>query len=299
MSRNLITVTVVAFVVLLCGNVYADNLNPISVTGFNVDGMWGPDGGNGGGYVEKEPGPSPNIVTSGNTGYRYAFFAAGSVSAYGFSLANGAPIGNFTSAANATNTYCFAPAGGDNVASKNMLRIDSVASGNANTGTLTLATPGMYSSIGILADTWLNSRSYSNIVLGCTLHFADGATQIATYDASTYLGTPTSSVIAVAPTIGARDVMAAGFPGNDHLMGVWSDGGVVRSANIYESMIAIDPANQSKMLTSITFDGITGNADRSTLIYAVSGSPVPEPGTLAMVGAALIGLLCYAWRKRR
>jgi len=26
---------------------------------------------------------------------------------------------------------------------------------------------------------------------------------------------------------------------------------------------------------------------------------VPEPGTLALLAAGLIGLLCYAWRKRR
>jgi hypothetical protein len=29
------------------------------------------------------------------------------------------------------------------------------------------------------------------------------------------------------------------------------------------------------------------------------GTTVPEPGTLALVGSCMLGLLCYAWRKRR
>jgi hypothetical protein len=28
-------------------------------------------------------------------------------------------------------------------------------------------------------------------------------------------------------------------------------------------------------------------------------TPVPEPGTLALVAAALLGLLAYGWRKRK
>ena len=32
---------------------------------------------------------------------------------------------------------------------------------------------------------------------------------------------------------------------------------------------------------------------------SLSASIVPEPGTLALLAAGLLGLLCYAWRKRK
>ena len=34
-------------------------------------------------------------------------------------------------------------------------------------------------------------------------------------------------------------------------------------------------------------------------IYADSSTPAPEPSTLALTVVGLVGLLCYAWRKRR
>jgi hypothetical protein len=40
-----------------------------------------------------------------------------------------------------------------------------------------------------------------------------------------------------------------------------------------------------------------GNAGFSAI--ALSASPVPEPGTIALLASGLVGLVCYAWRKRR
>ena len=43
--------------------------------------------------------------------------------------------------------------------------------------------------------------------------------------------------------------------------------------------------------------GTNGNAGFYAL--AVSAAPVPEPGTCVLIATGLIGLACYAWRKRK
>ncbi|MBU4273257.1 MAG: PEP-CTERM sorting domain-containing protein [Planctomycetes bacterium] len=42
-----------------------------------------------------------------------------------------------------------------------------------------------------------------------------------------------------------------------------------------------------------------GEADTSTTIDAVSITTIPEPSALALLVTGLVGLLCYAWRKRK
>ena len=64
-------------------------------------------------------------------------------------------------------------------------------------------------------------------------------------------------------------------------------------------------ASHSQCNNSAEQDWVLGNFGSSfdpAPVYHASGagfSPVPEPGTLTLLAAGLIGLLAYAWRKRK
>ena len=64
---------------------------------------------------------------------------------------------------------------------------------------------------------------------------------------------------------------------------------------IYE--LDITGIDTSKSISSITFSGMTGYTTAG--IFALSGAPVPEPGTISLLSAGVIGLLAYAWRRRK
>ncbi len=62
----------------------------------------------------------------------------------------------------------------------------------------------------------------------------------------------------------------------------------------------------SLLLGDVNFDGRVTDGDRAALFAAAvelgidpSGWQVPEPGATALLATGLIGLLCYAWRKRK
>jgi lysozyme family protein len=55
----------------------------------------------------------------------------------------------------------------------------------------------------------------------------------------------------------------------------------------------VDGLDRDLMLAHVGLSPLTGLSSASSM------TPVPEPGTLALVAAALLGLLAYGWRKRK
>jgi hypothetical protein len=268
-----ILVTIVAVMVSYAAFAQATVLSPVTVTGYNYDIIYGPAGGQGGGYADG--------VDSWD---QDTWFAAGTADTGGTVRNNGLPVGNFASAADATHTYSLAAAGGD-AESKNSLGLE-----NGATGTLTLATPGKYSTIGVLAASTNGGENGLSLVL----NYADA--------------THSSGLTYNAPDWGNLSASNAAFRVERHhnnttstpLDGFTYDGTHLNRFALYETVVSADPG---KVLESVTFTGTTVYSAEDgyarTQIMAVGGYAIPEPSAIALLATGIIGLLAYAWRKRR
>jgi hypothetical protein len=260
----------------------AVTISPLSLTGFNRDMMWGPDGGVGGGWCES--------ISFSPGSDECAFFAAGTLDKYGRLQTHGLPIGNFTSAANPEHVYRLAAAGGD-TSSPNGLRIAFSESGEPNSATLTLAAAGKYDKIGILAMA-TNCNEFGG-TYSLRLNYMDGSADATYYAGDWYSGYGDSAV---------RFYRGQGVAGEGS-----ADGFYVAASlefNLWETTIDADP---NRVLKSITFFGDTYNFEdefddyATVVVMAVSGhgEQVPEPSAIVLLVSGLVGLAAYAWRKRR
>ncbi|MBU4273300.1 MAG: PEP-CTERM sorting domain-containing protein [Planctomycetes bacterium] len=66
-------------------------------------------------------------------------------------------------------------------------------------------------------------------------------------------------------------------------------------------MYTSDPITVAAGTHTLSFVGteVAWGADARTSIDAVSITTIPEPSALALLATGLVGLLCYAWRKRK
>jgi hypothetical protein len=104
--------------------------------------------------------------------------------------------------------------------------------------------------------------------------------------------------------------LPAGSSGNiTALVSSWSAGdfsaiyadGTTATAAIGGGNHEVDLSYSTDIAQTLTLkmDG-TGSGNGGFRMVALTGpAPIPEPGTLVLIATGLIGLLAYAWRKRK
>jgi hypothetical protein len=157
-----------------------------------------------------------------------------------------------------------------------------VNNSNLPSGTLTLTTPAKYSALTFFAAT-----GSGNLTLNYVLHFADGSSASGTFLAPDWFF---NSPIAVSsnPT-GVGDARY-------NVLGGFFDGPDVQGyPAIYQLNIGAIPS--SSALTSIDLSFNSGSTN--TAVWGVSGTLVPEPASLTLLGFCAVSLLGCAGLRRK
>lgn len=265
---------------LLAGSIFISAANagnlPIAATGWNSDVVVGSD-------TE----PAVDVAPSGT----FSWFSSGAVDHNGNAHLDGLPMGtNFTSAATAGGGTVFHL---QPVTASNNLKLGY---GYPSTGSLQIS--GNYSSISILAASYDADTGPANRGIGTyTIHYSNATTQTGNYSAFDWntdlYGNSTNHAI-------------TGLGRNNGLGGTVGFNGGIGGGNTLESgFIYEKPVNfglyETDLLTDPTL-GITSidfniaNSASGTSVFALSGTAVPEPTSMGLLGAAAFAFL---GRRRR
>jgi hypothetical protein len=240
---------------------------PIAVSGFNQDVV-----------VEKGAVDDPTTHLAGavtatmdtgtdktfNTWYETGLPGGGS---------GGLPAaGVFTSAADPATQFLLASYTGPNA-----LMLDQAH----NSGTLDFVSPGVYTSLSFLTASALGSAT--SPVLALTIHFADG--------------TPSLTGLSIVSPDWFDQGPAAFVAGGRVNVGTGAFDSVgADNPRIYQENILLPSDAAGHAISSVTFDWSGGTTATHTAIFAISGAPVPEPTSVALLGTGVLGL---AWIIRR
>lgn len=247
--------------------------SPVAVTGFNAAG------------IQDTPGQA---VTPLDVPNQYAFYTVNDNSTGGGLPENGVIVSTGSSQGGTFQIGTpAAPYAGNNVLvlsnnpsipTKDTTNPASYSFGT--TGTLTLATPRNYDTIGILA-----AAAYGPATMTATFHYSDGSAVVMPFSVLDWYNTATTPVnapmrIGVGTSTAGPNSSATG-------------------PHMYENYFQVDP---TKTLESIDFDDTKAGVAGTTVaeIFAVNGvAAAPEPGELAALTLGAFGLLGLIAKKRR
>ena len=188
---------------------------------------------------------------TGGTYYQTGFVTA--------SPTTGLPAGTVVTSATGNGTFALQPANTNN----------AILLNNATpTGTFTLTTAARYNQLAIYGATGNGSGTITY-----TINFVDGATETGSFTSGDWFG---GSPVAYT---------TAGRVNNVTTGATDSVGGT--NPRVYEHLLTV--SNTSANIQSISFSRATANGN--TAVFAVSGNPVPEPGTVGLLAVAGLGLL--------
>lgn len=177
----------------------------------------------------------------------------------------------FTSLVDGTTVFQFQPYTGNNVL--------QLSASTSSFGTLTFTTPGIYSSLSILAAAANSGASMGNLVI----HFADASVSpVLPFNNSDWFFQPNPAIM--------------GF-GRQDLGSTMPEDNGDSFPELYPTTLNLAALGlNTKPIVSIDFTDLSTDPRESTGIFALSGTLVPEPGCLSLVVAG--GALLAALRRR-
>ena len=180
--------------------------------------------------------------------------------------------GSFTSLVDGTTVFAFQPYAGNNVL--------QLSASTSSFGTLALTTPKAYSSLSILAAAANSGASQGNLVI----HFADASVSpTLQFNNSDWFFQPNPAI--------------KGF-GRIDLGGISAEDNGNDFPELYQTTLNLAALGlSSKAIASIDFIDLASDPRESTAIFALSGTVVPEPGSMGLLAVGIAMMITLRRKK--
>lgn len=146
----------------------------------------------------------------------------------------------------------------------------------------------------LTSGNWGPSDAYLNVYVGSSWYFI-GLSDTGLYQ-SPSTGGYTSQLYAFTPDTSTYYTLSMKKPGAGTSVDVYLDGSLKATIT---PRAGVDYGNYLYWGDGGSNSGMAGRSHWNSVVFDTNGTPTPEPGTIALLVSGLIGLLCYAWRKRQ